>query len=498
MTTLTGTGALIKLALRRDRIMLVIWLYVLTAFVASTAYTFGKLYPDEADRQRTIASIGHNPALLSLYGPLYGNSLGSLTAWRLSALLALGIGLMSVFLIVRHTRADEESGQLELIGAAVVGRHAPLACAVAVAWIANLVIGAVMAVVAIALGLPAAGSIAMMAGIVGCGLVLAAVAAVTAQLAQGARVARGLAIGVIVAAFLLRATGDSAGPSGPRWLSWLSPIGWAELTRAFDATRWWVVVLPVLTALVVTAGAAGLAAHRDYDAGLLAQRPGPAGGAPSLASPLALAWRLQRGSLLAWVVGALVYGGVIGASAKGIGGLLSSAQLKQIVARLGGQAGLTNSYLAAILGFTGLIAAGYAIGAVLRLQSEESAGHADSVLATGTGRIAWSSSHLLIAAAGLVQAPAALVLAGLAMALFGLLPQFSASGSWTVLGALALLLLLGATLKFSHWVMDISPFTHLPKLPGGEVHALPLVLLALIAMALTGAGLIGLRNRDLG
>ena len=33
MKTLTGTGALIKLALRRDRTMLVIWLYVLTAFM---------------------------------------------------------------------------------------------------------------------------------------------------------------------------------------------------------------------------------------------------------------------------------------------------------------------------------------------------------------------------------------------------------------------------------------------------------------------------------
>ncbi|HEX9625259.1 MAG TPA: ABC transporter permease, partial [Streptosporangiaceae bacterium] len=156
----------------------------------------------------------------------------------------------------------------------------------------------------------------------------------------------------------------------------------------------------------------------------------------------------------------------------------------------------------------------------------------DSVLATATGRIAWSASHLLIAAAGtvlivasvglgaglgytyrsggggseigrllaagLAQAPAALVLGGLAVALFGLLPRFSVSGSWAVLGVLVLLLLLGTTLRLSHWVMDISPFTHLPKLPGGTVHALPLVLLGLIAIALAGAGLVGLRHRDLG
>ncbi|HET7013589.1 MAG TPA: ABC transporter permease [Streptosporangiaceae bacterium] len=531
MRTLTGTRALIKLALRRDRNMLVIWLYVLTAFVAATVYGFRSLYPNAAARETFIAAAGTNPALLSLYGPLYGNSLGSLTAWRVSAFLGLGAALMSIFLVIRHTRADEESGRLELIGAAAVGRHAPLACAVAVAWIANLVIGMAMSVAAIALGLPVAGSITMVAGIVGCGLAFAGVAAVTAQLAQSGRTARGLALCVLLVAFLLRATGDSAGPGGARWLSWLSPVGWAELDRAFGTIRWWVLVLPVLTALVVTVGAAVLAANRDYDAGLIAQRPGSAVGSPSLASPLALAWRLQRGSLLAWIIGAFVYGGVIGSAAKGIGGLLGSAQVRRIIATLGGQTALTNAYLAAILSFTGLIAAGYAIGAVLRLQSEESAGHADSVLATATGRIAWSASHLVIAAvgtvvivasaglgaglgftyrsggggseigrlvaAGLAQAPAALVLGGLAVALFGLLPRFSVSGSWSVLGVLALLLFLGATLQLSHWIMDVSPFTHLPKLPGGTVHVLPLVLLGLIAVALTGAGLVGLRRRDL-
>ena len=189
--------------------------------------------------------------------------------------------------------------------------------------------------------------------------------------------------------------------------------------------------------------------------------------------------------------------------AKGIGGLLGSAQVRQIMIRLGGQTALTNAYLAAILSFTGLI------GGRIRDQRRAatairgSAGHADSVLATSTGRLAWSASHLVIAvagivaivvsvglgaglgytyraggggaeigrllAAGLAQAPAVLVLGGLSVALFGLLPRFAMSGSWSVLGVFVLLLLLGTTLRLSHWIMDLSPFTHLPKLPGGTV-----------------------------
>ena len=45
MSTLAGTGALAKLAGRRDRVMLPAWIYILTALVAGTAYSFRKLYP---------------------------------------------------------------------------------------------------------------------------------------------------------------------------------------------------------------------------------------------------------------------------------------------------------------------------------------------------------------------------------------------------------------------------------------------------------------------
>jgi ABC-2 type transport system permease protein len=531
VSSLTGTGALVKMALRRDRIMLVVWLYVLTAFVASTVYGFRGLYPAAAGRIDFVNTAAHNPAFLSLYGRIYGNSLGSLTAWRDATLLSIGASLLSIFVVIRHTRADEETGRLELIGATVVGRHAALVCALTVAVAANLVIAVIMAAAAIAFGLPAAGSVAFVAGIAGGGLVFAGIAAVTAQLAQTARSARGLAIGVLVLAFLLRAVGDSAGQGGPSWLSWLSPSGWAELDRAFGAIRWWVLALPLAVALISGAVGAVVAARRDYDAGLLAQRRGPAAGSALLRSPLALAWRLQRAPLLAWASGALVYGIVIGSSAKGIGGALGSGEVRKIMARLGGQAGLTNAYMAALLSFTGLVAAGYAISTVLRLRSEETEGHADPVLATAVGRIAWSAAHLAIAAtgtvlimaltglgtgigyasraggggaevgrllvAGLGQAPAALVIGGIAAALFGLAPRVSVGASWCVLGVAVAMLLLGATLQLSHWVLDISPFSHLPKLPGGTVHPTPLVLLCVVALLLSGAGLVGLRRRDI-
>ena len=532
MSTLTGTGALARLAGRRDRVMLPAWVYVLTALVVGTAYSFKKLYPTTAGRAEFAAAVGHNPALLSLYGPLFGNSLGSLTAWRYGAFAALGAGLMSIFIVVRHTRADEESGRLELVGSAAVGRHAALTAGLVICLSANLVLPVLMSAGLIALGLPAVGSIALALAIAGCGLVFTAVAAVTAQIASTARSARGLAIGALGAAYLLRAVGDSASARGPRWLTWLSPMGWAEQIRSFGGIRWWVLALPLAATVALAIVAGVLAGRRDYDAGLLAQRPGPAQAGASLRSPLALAWRLQRGTAISWTIGALIYGGLVGSAAKGIGGLLGSGEVRRILVNLGGQSALTNAYLAAIMSFSGLIVAGYAVSAVLRLRTEELAERADPVLATSTGRISWALSHLTIAAAGsvvilaatglgaglgygvrpvggglavgsligagLARAPAALVLAGVAAALFGLAPKASVAGGWTALGVVVLMLFLGAALQLPHWVLDISPFTHVPKLPGGSVSAAPLIWLSLVALALAAAGLVGLRRRDIG
>ncbi|MDR2985458.1 MAG: ABC transporter permease, partial [Nocardiopsaceae bacterium] len=351
-STLTGTRALTKLAGRRDRVMLVAWIYVLTALVAGTAYSFKQLFPTPAGRIQFALSAGHNPALLSLYGPLYGNSIGSLTAWRYGGFAALGAGLMSIFIVVRHTRADEETRRLELVGSAVVGRNAALTAALVIAVSANIALAVLVTAGLVLLGLPAAGTISLALAIAGSGLVFTAVAALCAQVASTARGARGLAILVIGATYLFRAVGDSSGPHGPHWLSWLSPIGWAELIRSFGTIRWWVLALPVAVAVIVTAAAAFLAVRRDYDAGMLPQRPGPASARAWLRSPFALALRLHIGGLIAWMAGAVIYGVIVGSAAKGIGGLLGSDRIRHIVVELGGKSALTDAYLAAIIGFT--------------------------------------------------------------------------------------------------------------------------------------------------
>jgi ABC-2 type transport system permease protein len=529
---LVGTGALARLALRRDRIALPAAVYVITAVVAGTAYTFRKLYPTAASRAALAATGGANPALRFLYGRLDGSSLGSLTTWRYGIWAGIFAALMAIFVVVRHTRSDEEAGRLELIGSAVVGRQAALAAAIATAAVPSVAVSALLCLVLPFTGLPAAGSAALGLGIGCCALAFTGITAVAAQLTSSARSARGIALGVLGVAFLLRGVGDSAGAGGPSWLSWASPLGWIQLTSPFAAERWWVLSLPLAVAAVGTGLAFGFAARRDYGAGLLPDRPGQPAASAFLRGPFGLAWRLQRGSLVGWAVGYAFVFAASGAAAKGIGQLFgTSSALEREFTRLGGQAAITNAYLAALMLLAGLVAAAYAISVVLRLRSEETGDQAELVLATATGRIRWAVSQLAVAVVGTVlllavagvatglgyglrvgsagpevarmtgaamgQLPSALVLAALAVGLFGLLPRASVPGAWTALGLVVVIDLFGQVLQVSHWVLDISPFTHAPRLPGGTVSAEPLLVLCLVALALAAAGLAALRRRDI-
>jgi len=529
----TGTGELTRLALRRDRIMLPAWVYVVVIGVASNAYAFAKLYKTASSRAALVASGQSNPALLFLYGRLNGDSVGALTAWRYGVWAALFAILMSIFLVIRHTRGDEEAGRLELIGSAQIGRQAPLASAVAVAVVANVVLTAAICVILPLLGLPAAGSAALALAVGTCGLAFTGVSAVAAQLSSGARAARGIAIVVLGVAFMTRAIGDSAGANGPSWLTWVLPLGWTETLRPFADERWWVLLLPLAVFAAATWLAFELSDRRDQGAGLLPDRPGRPAATAMLRGPFSLAWRLQWGSLAGWAAGYAVLFAVCGAAAPGIGSLAgTSSALEKAFTRIGGAAAIVDAYLGSLMLLAGLIAAAYGVSTVLRLRTEETGDRADPVLSGAVGRVRWGLSHLCVAFAGvlvlmviagvatglgyglraggaghqvsslletgLAQVPAVLVIVGITALAFGLLPDACVAIGWTALGLAVLINIFGAALQLSHWVLDISPFTHAPRLPGGTVAAAPLIWLCAIAVGLIVTGLSGLGRRDIG
>lgn len=366
-------------------------------------------------------------------------------------------------MMIRHTRAEEESGRRELLGSTVVGRHAGLTAALAVVIAANLLAALLSAASVASQGLPFAGSLALGLSTAGVGVALAAVAAVAAQLTTGGGPARGLAFAAMAVLFLLRAAGDSGvGPA-----AWLPPFGWARLTRAFTGDRWWVFALFAVATTALAALAYAVEARRDLAAGLLAQRGGPPAAAPGLRSALALVWRCQRGALLGWTVGCAVAGGLLGAAASG-----AASQLAGLFS--GADALLTF----AMLVFSQAVAA-YAITAMLRARAEEGAGLAELLLVASPHRWRWAGAHFFFAFAGPV----------LLLATAGLTAGLAYGVS---IGELAF-----EFGRVNETILALSPFTHVPRIMlGAPLTVAPPAALVALAVVLAAVGMAGVTRRD--
>jgi ABC-2 type transport system permease protein len=203
----------------------------------------------------------------------------------------------------------------------------------------------------------------------------------------------------------------------------------------------------------------------------------------------------------------------------------------EVLRSLGGGGSITDIFLAAVLTWIGMLAAGYAIQAVLRLRAEEAELRAEQVLATATSRVAWAGSHLVVAAVGsavvlaaagllaglahglragdlggelprllgaaLVQLPAVWVMAAIGALLFGLLPRLVVGATWAVLAVVLFVTMFGEPLRLDRWLLDLSPFAHLPRLPAAAFTATPLAWLLATAAVLAAAGLAAFRRRDL-
>jgi ABC-2 type transport system permease protein len=526
MTALAGTSALVRFVLRRDRLWLPAWVLGIALLVTGSASSVEGLYPTAADLRAARSSVLGNTAIIALKGPAVGlDTLGGQIVFQLGAFTYVVTALMNIFLVLRHTRSDEESGRAELVRSAAVGRDAAITSTLLVALVADVAVGASAAAGVAAIGPPLAGSLAYGVALAAVGLVFAAVTAVTAQVTEHARLAGGLAAIVLGAAFVLRAIGDA----GAGRASWFSPIGWGQAVRPFVGERWWVLAIPIVTSVGLLLVAFALADRRDLGAGLVRPRPGSPVGSDRLTTPVGLAARLQRGSLVGWAAAVFLGGVAYGSIAKGIDELVGdNRSLHDIVDQAGGS--LTDSFFVTTTLLLAMIGAGFSIQSTMRLRSEETSGRLEPVLATALGRIRWAAGHLTVALGGsalmlvaaglgtglayavaigdagqvprllgaaLVHLPALWVAVGFTVLLFGMVPRVIAL-AWAALALCLVVGLFGQLLELPAWLRDISPFEHTPQIPVAGFDVVPLAAMTALAAMLTAAGLAAFRRRDIG
>lgn len=530
--SLTGTGALVRFMSRRDRVRLPVWILAIVLFTLASVAALPDLYPTVSDRQAR-ATLMENPGTRAITGPGYGMedyTFGAMVGHEFLSWVAIFVGLMSLFAMIRHTRNEEETGRAELVRSSLVGRHATITAALVLVVGANVALGVLMAVSLGALGLESVGwgsSMLFSVSLAAIGIVFAGVGALTAQLSESARGANGMAGAVLGLAYLLRAAGDMVDVGGGL-LSWLSPIGWAQQTRVYVDDRWWPLLLSLALTMALVALGYFLSTRRDVGAGLRETRSGPANASRNLSGSYGLGWRLHRMSAMWWSLAVFLFALGYGTLASEIERFVSELSVIQdAVAGIGGT--VIDAWLSVIVLIFAVVAAVFAVVAALRARTEESEGRAEPVLATATSQPSWLASHLAVALLGsaalmflaglglglsasqvlgdgetlwrvlgaaLAHIPGIWLTAGIAVALFGLLPRATFL-VWVVIAYVGVVGWLGPLLQFPDWAINLSLLGHTPLVPAEPMVWTPLVVLTTIAAVLVVGGLVGFRRRDL-
>lgn len=527
-TPLTGSRHLVRLILRRDRVRLPLWLLGLGGLISVSALAVPPIYDTPQKIAGYASAVGTSPVSYLMSGRQAAiDTLGGIVANEISQVAQLGICLMVTFLVVRHTRAEEESGRAELLRSTVLGRHAATVAGLSYAVAAVLLIGLITTAAMLAAELDVTGSVTYGVGLTLLGLCYAAVALVAAQLSASSRGALGIAGAAVAIGYLVRGVGamqDNA-------LVWASPFGWSQRMDAFGAEQWWPALLLVALTAALLGAAAWLTAHRDFGGGVLQARPGPARSSRLLARPLGLVLRLQRGLLVGWAIGLTALGLLYGAVIPTIPDLVASNP--DIAQAIGTDAdaeeALVDAFLRYIFLFMAVTSTGFVVASVLRLRAEEESGRAEAVLATGVRRTTWVGATVVVAGLGamiislmmglglavgyalgvgqwdrlvsqvggqLAYLPGVLVVGAGAAALVALLPRWSLL-AWSGVAFVLVQVMLGATLQLPDWVEAISPFWHLSNVPVQSFDALPAVAELVVAGALVGLALWAYRRRDI-
>jgi ABC-2 type transport system permease protein len=526
LAAVAGTRPLLQASLRHEARSFAPWIAIVTALSVSSVIVYPLIFPGALERKVLAATLGANPALGLIFGPAYDlSTVDGFNAWRCLALGGFLTALGAIFIVVKASREQEDSGQAELLAAGVLGRQARLLTALLMAMVCSLAVGVVSGLLTVLCGGGWGASLLLSAGFTVTGWMFAAVAAVTAQIGSDARTATSIAVAVLGVLFVLRGFFYSIG--APSWTMWANPLGWVMQTRPASGNHWWPLLLGVTFALIVAAIGFALQVTRDFGQGVIPARPGPARG--TARTPLGLAAHLNRTPVLVWCCAFVGLGVIFGYFTRSVNDLFKANPAVAVIFASGatGPAQLLAGFLATILSLVGIIAAVAGVQTVNRVRTEEVSDRTEPVLAGAVSRYRYLGSNVLIAFAapalflliagvmlGLLAAtaniglnfgypplqalatiPAVWTVTAISVAVIGAHPRVQIA-SWAGILVSFGLTLLGPSFKLPNWALAISPFYHVPHVAAGTQNWWDLVWISLFTVAFLVIGFVGFRRRD--
>lgn len=525
----TGTWDLFRFMFRLDRLKILLWLIGFTFFTLIVPLAFLGLYDSDQDRF-AMAQTMENPAMIAMVGPgeLDNYTLGAMTTHQMLLMTAVVAGLMSILLLARHTRGDEEDGRIELIRSLPTGRlsylNAGILMLTATSILISVIIGAGLSVLSIE-SMDLNGSMLYGASLGGTALVFAGITAVFAQLTSTSRGTIGLSVGVLVAMYLIRAVTDI---SEPAW-SWAVPLAWSTKTEAYSSNNWWPVLLMIGFSLLLFILANYLQSIRDMDRGFLPDRAGRRHASPLLKSPLGAAWRLQRMTVLYWAIGMFVIGAAYGSVMGDMEAFFAGNEMfEQMLAGSDGLS-LTDQFIPMLVIVMSILAAVPPVMAMNKLRSEEKKDRIEYILAHAVSQYRLFGGYLFLAVvnaalmvfmamfgfwiaadavmddgmsltmmleAGFSYFPAILFFVGINALLTGFFPKWT-SFVWLYLLYTFFVLYLGQLMDFPEWTGKLSPFGYVSQVPVEDAALTPLLITLILAAVLMAIGAVAFRRRDI-
>jgi len=510
------------------------------------APAMANMFPDMASRSQFAASF-NNPIMIAMMGPIYGAdnyTAGAMYGGMMLLWYAMAVAIMNIFFVVRHTRADEQAGRVEVVRSLPTGRLANLNATMISALMINVVLGLLTGLGLAVLGIEDmgfAGSMAYGAATAAIGLVFASIAALFSQITSNASGATGFSFISIGVFYMIRAAGDM---QGNEIISCISPLGLVLRTQAYVQNNIWPSLVLFATAIVISAVAYKLNSIRDLGQGFVAARPGRATASPLLKSSFGLTWRLLRNMLIIWAVVMFILGAsyatvigdissfigdspeymeVIGVPVDQLAALSEADQSRLIVDSFG-------TFVTLMMTIVAIVPL---INAIMKLRNEERDGRAENVLTRAVRRCRYMSGFVILAYVfsviiqfltasglyvvaasvagdanpftytGLLQAffaflPALWVMIGFTALVVGLLPK-ATTIVWVYFGVVAFTSFMGR-LVMPDWMLNITPlhFVSQPQ-PMQEfvIDYTPLIIMTGIAAVLTAIGIISYSKRDM-
>lgn len=537
MTRYGRTGQLVRLNFRRDRFRILMWVLILAALMASVAWKFEGIYgtPSEIN---AIKGTLTSPGIVAMFGAF--SFKGQVTTAEIFAnemllFMALIQVVMNLALSVHATRAEEDLGITELVRAHAVGTTAPLLAATIELILVNGLLGILYSVGLSAANMPGAtteGNWLIGLGLAATGLLFGMLGLLTAQVADHASSATGLAYAVFGISYLARMITDVQHPR----LTWWSPLGWVEKLAPYNDPRWLPVGLSLLSAFVLLQLALMANNHRDIGAGAITTRPGRAQASSFLRGPATLVWRRQRNVIIAWIVAVVIFGVAYGTVFNTIGDILKTNPTMQQVF---GAAMVHEANHKILLSFTSLLAIVMAAVAIipgmqliLKLHTDETRGWLEALYARPISR-----THVLFSYVGTAfvtstlafigglggivvmgdaslthvkdgisttefwhgvaaQLPEVWVFLALSVLLVGCWPRLKAV-SWLYLALGFISVYMGSLLKLPDWVKNVTPTGWMPRVPLHAMDWTTFSWMVGLAVVLVLIGWIGYRRRDL-